>query len=235
MFSDLFTDFNDRVMEVDLYFQVLSALDNDEINVKPGIGPQKVPIGDPPGDWGRMLKGASYLILYNLVEAFIRRGFQEVFEEIANDALSGADLTELLRTQWILQKNKKVKPFDGSPKVYMQIANEIVSEIAAKQTVRLDRLLLPFSGNLDDDGIREVCHLHGVSPTTPPAAKGGSALKTVKNKRNSLSHGNESFAECGRLLTASDLVQAKEEIVLYISSILANMEQFATTKGYKKT
>ena len=146
MFSDLFTDFDDRVREVDLYFQVLSALDNDEIAVKRGIGPQQVPVGPPPGEWGRMLKNASYLILYNLVEAFIRRGFQEIFEEIAIDALCGADLTELLRAQWIMQKNKKVSAFDGSPKVYMQIANEIVAEIASNQTATLHRDHLPLFG-----------------------------------------------------------------------------------------
>lgn len=233
MFAQVFADFNDRVREVDLFFQVLSALDNDEIAVVNGTGPQIVNPGTPPADWGRMLKGTSFLILYNLVEAFIRRGFQAVFELIKNDALCGSELTELLRVQWVMQKNRKVKAFDGSPKVYMEIANDIVTDIVGKKAAVLSRDHLPFSGNLDADIIRSVCDLHGVDHTVPPAAKGGSALANVKKKRNALSHGDESYVECGRPLTAADLVQAKDEIILFMRAILQNLEQFANNKGYK--
>src|SRR5947209_630184 len=103
MFADVFSDFDDRVQESDLYFRMLAALDNSEIAVVAGIGPQIVAPGAIPADWGRMLKGAAYLVLYNLVEAFIRRGFQELFEYIKNDALSGDKLIEVLRVQWVTQ------------------------------------------------------------------------------------------------------------------------------------
>jgi hypothetical protein len=234
MFAQVMADFDDRVREVDLYFQALLALDNDEIAIVNGTGPQVLPPGGlPPTDWGRMLKGAAYLILYNLVEAFVRRGFQEVFESIKNEGLCGIELTKLLREQWIMQKNRKVKAYDGSPKVYMEIANEIVAEIAEKKVAHLSRVHLPFSGNLDADIIREVFRNHGVAHATPPAAKGGQALTTVKKKRNALSHGDESFVECGRALTAKDLSDAKGEIVLFMRSILQNLEQFAVNKSYK--
>src|SRR5437016_5866041 len=97
MFAQVLADFADRAREVDLYFQLLSAFDNDEIAVVRGSGPQVLPVGAPPGDWGRMLKGAAYLVLYNLLEAFIRRGFKAIFDSISNDRLCGADLTQLLR------------------------------------------------------------------------------------------------------------------------------------------
>lgn len=233
MFAQVFADFDDRVREVDLYFQVLSALDNDEVAIIKGTGPQQVAEGAPPSDWGRMLKGAAYLVLYNLVEAFIRRGFQTVFDAIQNDGLCGVELTELLRAQWVMQKNKVVKAFDGSPKVYMGIANEIVNEIIGKQTAALVHNHLPISGNLDAAIIRQVCDLHGVGHQTPPAAKGGISLETVKIKRNALAHGNESFVQCGQFLTAATLVVEKNELVIYIRSILQNLEQFAIAKSYK--
>jgi hypothetical protein len=233
MFAQVNLDFDDRVREVDVYFQVLQGIDNDELTVIQGTGPQKVPIGQPPADWGRMLKGTAYLILYNLVEAFVRRGFQAVFESIKSDGLHATQLTELLRTQWVMQKNRKVNAFDGSPKVYMKIANDIVTEIADNRVAQLSRDHLPFSGNLDAVQIREVCFSHGISHDTPADARGGAALTTVKQKRNSLSHGDESFVECGRTLAADDLVQAKNEIVAFIRGILQNLETFATNKDYK--
>ncbi len=233
MFVQLLADFKDRVREVDLYFQLLSAIDNDEILVGKGSGQQVLPIGVMPSDLDGIFRRAAYLVLYNLVEAFVRRGFQAVFDSIHADGLCGIELTELLRTQWVMQKNRKVKAFDGSPKVYMEIAIDIVGEIIDKTSAKLHRDQLPMSGNLDADVIRDVCMRHGVDDQTPAAAKGGSALTIVKKKRNSLAHGDESFSECGRQTTAAQLLVAKDEVVLFIRGILHNLEKFATSKSYK--
>lgn len=233
MFAQVFADFNDRVREVDTYFRLLSAIDNGEILIDKGRGPQELPPGQLPSDAHSMLKGAAYLVLYNLVEAFTRRGFQAVFDAIETDGLSGIELTELLRAQWIMQKNRKIHTFDGSPKVYMSIAEDIIREVIDKTTAKLHGDYLPISGNLDADIIREICMRHGVDYKTPMAAKGGAALTNVKKKRNSLAHGDESFSECGRLLTAAELTASKNEIVIFMRGVLQNLENFANTKGYK--
>lgn len=233
MFLDVMTDFNDRVAEVELYFQLLAALDNDEIAILKGSGPQVVPVGASPADWGRMLKGGAYLVLYNMVEAFIRRGFNEMFDSIQGDGLCADSLTHPLRQQWITQKNRKVKPFDGSPRLYMDLAFEMIDEITKGTTAVLHPDHLPISGNIDADVIRKVCNLHGVPHGTPPAAKGGVELATVKKKRNDLAHGNESFVECGRNLTAADLIRVKDEVVAFVRGILINIQQFVNNKDYK--
>jgi hypothetical protein len=233
MFATLLADFKDRVREVDLYFKMLKSLDNDEISIVHGTARQVVPRGAPPADWGPMLKGASYLVLYNLVEGFIRRGFQEMFDSIKADALSAIELTELLRKQWIEQRNRTVSAFDGSPKVYMKIANTLLEEIVAKKAAELHREYLPISGNLDAQVIRDVCDGHGVPYKVPKTAKGGASLATVKSKRNSLAHGNESFQDCGKLLTAAELIKAKNEVVVFTRSILGHLAKFATKRKYK--
>ena len=124
MFAQVIADFDDRVREVDLFFQSLLAFDNEVIVIGPGSGPQVLPPGKAPDDLGMMLKGSAYLILYNLVEAFLRRGFQAVFDQMKMDGVRGIELTTLMREQWIMQKNRKVKAFDGSPKVYSSRGEE---------------------------------------------------------------------------------------------------------------
>jgi MAE_28990/MAE_18760-like HEPN len=233
VFAQLFADFDERVAEVDLYFKLLLACDNAEIDIKAGTGPQIVPPGAPPADWGRMLKGGAYLVLYNLVEGFVRRGFQAVFEGIKGAGLSGADLTDEFRQQWIKQRNRSVSHFDGSPGVYMRIAGEIIADVIGKKPVYLVREYLPLSGNLDADSIREVCRAHGVSGETPRDAMGGSALTIVKVKRNSLAHGDESFCEVGGTVSAQELEKAKTEIVSFLRGILNNLERFQQAQGYK--
>ncbi|MBL8809751.1 MAG: hypothetical protein JNM43_06200 [Planctomycetaceae bacterium] len=232
--SVLMLDFEDRVNEVELFFQLLVSAENEELCIQAGVGPQQLPIGTPiPGDWSKMIKGAAYLVLYNLVEAFVRRGFQLLFEAIAVEGLNGAKLSLELRTQWIMQANRSVKTFDGSPKVYMGITNQLVNEIVTNETARLSRSKLPFSGNLDAETIRFVCQQHGVDSRTDPAASGGAALTTVMKKRNALAHGDQAFVECGGEVTAGDLVRMKDETILFLRGILKNIESFVRDGKYK--
>ncbi len=233
MFAQVLTDFDERVAEVDLYLQLLKALDNEEIVIAAGAGPQVLPPGTPPEDCGRMLKGAAYLVLYNLVEAFVRRGFQTVFDVIRGESLCGADLTEHFRRQWMSQRYRRIQAIDGSPRQYMDIADEIIQHMLERKTASMGHRSLPISGNIDADAIRDVFGLHGVDATTPPETRGGDSLKLVKAKRNALAHGDESFVECGRHVTVKDLVEAKDEVVLYVRSILGNLQLFTETKGYK--
>ena len=233
VFPQVIADFEDRVKEVDLYFQLLLSLENEEFAIVAGMGRQVVPVGKPPADWASMLKGAAYLVLYNLVEAFVRRGFQAVFDAIRNDGICGSDLIEVLRNQWIAQRNRKVKAFDGSPKVYIGIAGEIVREVIAKQAASMSHDLMPIVGNIDADIVKKVFSDHGVEFKVPKAARGGVSLATVKAKRNSLAHGVESFVEAGRNAVATTFVIEKTEVVLFMRSVLDNLEKYSTAKSYK--
>ncbi len=230
MFADVMDAFEERVREIELFCDLLVAVEFDAVAYVDEGGTQIQPV---PQDWGPMLKGSLYLVLYNLVEAFIRKGFEEVFQAIKSDQLCGIELTATLRNQWIVQKNRVVKPLDGSPNVYMKIANSIVDEIAKKTVAALRKDLLPYGGTLDAEKIRKLCHAHGVPMAVDSAALGGAALVTVKSKRNNLAHGDESFAECGRQVTAADLIKATSEIVLFMRGVLSSLETFTNGKQYR--
>lgn len=236
MFDTLLEDFEDRVREIDIYFQFLKAIDNDELSIVQGVGTQILPLGKPPDDWARMLKGAAHLVLYNLVEAFVRRGFQAVFEKVEADELCGSDLIDQFRMQWIEQQSRKTKAFDGSPRIYINIANQIIHEVLTKKTAILHNKHLPVSGNINSDTVRSIFKSHGIRLiiADPEVAKGGETLTIVMGKRNSLSHGNESFVEAGRSLTANDLLQMKHEVVHYMKSVLQSLKTFADEKSYKR-
>lgn len=233
MFSQVLADFDERVAEVDLYFQLLKSLDNEEIAIAVGAGPQVLPPGSPPEDWGRMLKGAAYLVLYNLVEAFVRRGFQTVFDVIRSESVCGNDLTAQFRRQWMEQRYRRIKLIDGSPRLYMDIADNIIQEILQGETVSMGISNLPISGSIDADKVRGVFTDFGIDSSSLPRTSGVDPLRALRFKRNALAHGDESFAECGRQLAAEDLVKAKDEVVLFMRSILGNLQSFTEAKGYK--
>ena len=51
-------------------------------------------------------------------------------------------------------------------------------------------------------------------------------------KRNDLAHGNKSFSEVGRLVSISDLLKIKDEVIEYIGQILRNIELYLNSKEY---
>ncbi|MCY2966392.1 MAG: MAE_28990/MAE_18760 family HEPN-like nuclease [Planctomycetota bacterium] len=234
-FVTLKSDFEERVKEVNLFFDVVAAEENVELTVVKGIATQVLTVGPMPADWARMMKATGYLVIYNLVEAFVRRGFQAVFDAIKNDSLSVGDLIVEIRKQWTIQRNRAIKTYDGSPKLYMDLSHDIVEEIVTKQVAHLSREKLPFSGNIDADVIRKTCFKHGVPFQSSAPAKGGSQLEIVKVKRNALSHGDESFEECGRHATAQEMIDIKTETVQFMRDLLASLEKFSTTKAYRIT
>ena len=237
MFQQLFSDFDSRVKEVDLYFEIMSKIDAGRLSIDSVTGENENEQEDvsPPADWGRMLKGAFYLVLYNLVEAFIRRGFQVVFDSVASDQLTAIELSEQFRAQWVEQRNRRIQAFDGSPKKYMEIARGMIDEIIARDVISLSRHRLPLSGNLNAKKVRHVCRIHGVDLTVGSDANGGAVLDIVMRKRNALSHGDESFVEAGRDDTVADLKKAKNEVVAFMYDILHSLEQFAIAKSYKNS
>jgi len=54
----------------------------------------------------------------------------------------------------------------------------------------------------------------------------------VKNKRNNLAHGDESFGNCTRDMTLTDLEHIKDEVCNFIKNILDGMKNCHDGKQY---
>ena len=55
-----------------------------------------------------------------------------------------------------------------------------------------------------------------------------------ENKRNSLAHGNESFAQVGSNFTIDDLYKMKIEIAGFLEHLLNETENYISEGKYKK-
>lgn len=89
-------------------------------------------------------------------------------------------------------------------------------------------LLSGRSGNLDSLKIREISQELGIthSATCPK-------LQLIKNKRNNLAHGDISFADEGRNIVLSDLVEYKNETISYLNIFINDVKDFIDNKRYK--
>lgn len=59
-------------------------------------------------------------------------------------------------------------------------------------------------------------------------------MKTVKEKRQHLAHGDESFGDCARDMTLSQLEHIKDEVIRFIKAILEGMKDYYDNRLYLK-
>lgn len=55
----------------------------------------------------------------------------------------------------------------------------------------------------------------------------------IKEKRNKLAHGNESFSTAGTNIDFTELYQMKEVVLAYLTEFVTNIQHFIDNKGYK--
>jgi hypothetical protein len=231
--QDVFDAFDERVREVDRFFDFLSQLEEPGVQLYfPSKRTHRFKV--PDSECVKTLKASAFLLIYNLVESSIRDGIGAIYVKAASDGCTMDTLDEKLRRLWIDQCFKDVEKESASLQTFRQKSHEIV-EIALKKAVAgLEKEQLPISGNLDANVIRGLCKKHGVSGRTHRRALGGGELETVRKKRNSLAHGNESFEECGRDYTVQNLRTIKRQTEIFVRSILRNIEKYITAKSYRR-
>jgi len=201
----------DRKNEIDLYYLALVDIEtiSDDYNNNRHI------FND---EFIKILKSNFILLLYNLVEATIVSGIEEIYSKIKNEECKyNFVIPEIKRiwsnSQFKLKENKNV----SRDKIIDSIINDIIN---------IDKSSIGISGNLNDSKIREICKYHGILYSQ----SNGSKLSEVRNKRNSLAHGISSFTECCRDLTINDLEQIKDEVLNFITSILEDMKKYHDEK-----
>lgn len=231
--SPLLQSFDVRLGELTAYYKFIEIIERDSASLSL---PKKKTWRTRPVDEKilRILKANFFLLLYNLVEATIREGFTAVYKAIDTDSCSVKELSLPLRKVWIDVEYSKLQPATSHFNSYREVARKLVQDVADDVRATLDVAALNFGGNLDARAIRRVCEDHGVSTKTHRQAKGGEKLLVVKNKRNALAHGDESFVECGRDYTVVQLGEIKGEAVVYLRAILRNIDKFTAKKTYRK-
>lgn len=224
--------FNERVVEIDLFFKMLQALDKPDVQL---FFPNQVPRHkykklDP--DWLKTLKGTAFLLIYNLVESSVREGIGAIYEKARVEKCTMGTLDIKIRKVWINQHFKKMEN-SGSFNSFRDKGHELVELALTNAIASLDKELLPVSGNLDARKIREICNKHGMTFSKHRIAHMGDKLVTIKDKRNSLAHGDESFAECGRQHTVTELVEMKKQAVSYLRGVLRSIRTYIANEKYR--
>lgn len=220
--NNTFILFQERTNEIEFYFSIMTDIDNAEDSIRTFDNRRFL----------RILKSNFLLMLYNLVEACVVSGMMEIYERLKNSGCSYNDLITEFQTIWSNYQIGKVYSNVSGRNAYEEKVQSIINHVITSQPIKLNKEALGISGNLDARAIKKLCDKHRIRYV---ASDDGGCLRTVKDKRNNLAHGDESFGDCARDMSLSDLEHIKNEVVIFINGILDGMKVYYDNQHYLNT
>jgi len=220
-------DFEHRKLEIDNYFRFLLIFDNDEtrltykqesVFITEIIQPQFLVT----------LVANAFLILYNLIESTIRNSIIDIYSKIEEEDVTYEFLSDNLKKIWVKQATDKLKENNFRTDTIRDNVLSIANDILNRETIRLAKDKMDFSGNLDAQKIRELAENIGFE-----IPKNGRNLAEIKNKRNRLAHGEQTFYDVGKDFTVIELFNFKKETFNFLSDTILKIENFINDGKYK--
>ncbi|TAF97369.1 MAG: hypothetical protein EAZ14_01190 [Runella slithyformis] len=220
--KDVIRMFQERMGEIDSYFQFLETIATPQAKVILKDGTTY----EVDFHLNQILRANGFLLLYNLTESSISQAIEVIHNDILQKGVEYDALNRLVKKEIFnhVRKNVKVDDFIND---IQNIVVDIVKFHPQSREI--------FSGNVDAREIKNLSGKYGFScETDAQKTKNGEKLMVVKNHRNDLAHGFVSFQECGKNYTIEDMLQIKEEVINYIKGILENIENYLREEKYKK-
>jgi hypothetical protein len=169
------------------------------------------------------LRAGTFLLLYNLVEATIRGSIDAIHDQIVTERAPFMLLTLAMRKE-VMRRFI----LDAAPAKHHTM-NDFPIEFVA---IALDQGI-KLAGNVDARLIRKLATVYGFSAATSgDRTWSGSDLRTVKDKRNVLAHGFQSYEDVGRDYPARELLAITRRSLAYVNEILRNISTYLDLHQY---
>lgn len=217
-------EYDKRKSEIDSYIDLLDAMSNDGTKITDfdenttviTVQQQKV------------CKASCYLLIYNLVEATVMNGVQSIYNRIQDEGLDFSSIMDLLKKVWWHSKGESLT---STPKgELIETVYNYYCETNSGTNLNFNNFVSGVSGNMDADGIRNVCHKYGID-----AVSDGRHLGNVKQYRNWLAHGNKSFSDIGQDVTVTQLREIKSNVFAFLDEYVNNVNTYLDNGRYKST
>lgn len=214
--------------EVEEYFSFLEIMENDEVILKykkEGEIVEKI----VPSKIQTIFIANAFLILYNLIESTVRNSIIDIYEKINEDELSYDKLSDNIKNIWINGEVINLKEGNYSNETLSKNIGNIAKNILTQEIIQLSKEDIKISGNIDAQKIRDLAKNIGfrISPN-------GRNLEAIKDKRQRLAHGEQTFYDVGKDFTFNELNAFKQETFDYLLDVIGKIEIFITQQGYTR-
>lgn len=170
-----------------------------------------------------MLRSAFVLLLYNMVESTAFLVFERVHERVAAEHYGS--LGNDMRRIWVDYFFSHHRSNDH----HMHMEGTLGQTLKFPLLEVFSKKVKLFSGNLDGKKLNELLKKYGIGPIIAP---GRENLVTVKNRRNSVAHGEDMFKEACRDLSDSDLIELRDSTFAALDDLVGNVETFLAARAY---
>lgn len=217
--ENTFDIFGDRKREIEVCYSVLKNLEKETFSVNTKNGSLFL----------KIMKSNFLLMLYNMIEACIVSGLDEIYEDLKNNKCSYRRVIFEVKKIWSEYRIREIYGPTTERKTYYRRVQKMIDDIIEDEPILLSRNALEISGNLNAREIKKICDNHKIRYHLETD---GEALETVRRNRNELAHGDKSFSDCARDLTINDLNKIKFEVETFLQNILDGMRQYYDEKQY---
>lgn len=170
-----------------------------------------------------MLRSAFVLLLYNMVESTAFLVFERVHERVADEHYRA--LRDEMRKIWV----DYFFSHHGAGEHHEHLEKTLGQTLQFPLLETYSKKIKLFSGNIDGRKLNELLKKYGIPRITAP---GQEELLVVKNRRNSLAHGEDMFKEACRDLSDSDLKKLKDATFAALDDLVAQVESFLAGRAY---
>lgn len=191
-----FNDFEEKCLEIERFLEFVNDLDEGKDN--------QLRYKDIQNTWKqkpisrevqKTLRASCYLLIYNLLESSTCDALDSIHQTLASEQIDLQALSNNLKK--IIFSN--LKNGLGDNHIQELITNQIDLRLVIREHGYSKRNFL--NGNFDMDAIKKIEKKYGFSLHVVNGQTGvynPEIIKTIKNKRNNLAHGSESFERCGQ-------------------------------------
>ncbi|SDI51658.1 hypothetical protein SAMN04487867_10850 [Vreelandella titanicae] len=234
--DEAYLSFRDRCVEVKQYMSFVSLIGDNGYDhlaaVNGGVAPGGIlqPLIKIDRDLEKTLRSSGLLLLYNLVEATMSNAIDAIHKVIKEEGVSYYGLSDNLQK---ITANHFKRAVNGDINNVFDENDHPIS--MAMVYIGYDKEGL-FSGNIDCREIKKAAKKYGFHSPRPDSENRviSQILFNIKDKRNALAHGRNSFLECGQDIAPDALPLMAHHTIVYLRAILWSVSHYIRTGGYKK-
>jgi hypothetical protein len=234
--QDVRRQLRERMRDILAYIRMLQFIEQAGGTVSlQGRSMEALPVGQKTV---HVLKAGVFLHLYNLVESTVTTGMEYIAQQITVTNLVFRDLDDCWQKAWatnfaIDEDLGPDRRLTAALRMCQAVADGMVVEIKPKIGV----------GNLDDRRIEDLAKRYGIPLILRPKVKKAvkhqvfndlGFLGLVRERRNSLAHGHESFADIGKNYSTADLTRWSWATYQYLKDLLANFEGYVSAQQFRR-
>lgn len=178
------------------------------------------------------IKANIIIMLYNAVESTLTKSLERVHEKIGESQLRYSDLNNELRmilAVYYGHSMEKSANVNRTMEYALKLADFINGNVCFNISYNeLAQKYPMYSGNLDTREIINVLKKYGIT-----YEERCSELKTIKDNRNKLAHGEDSFEEIGRNLSIPQLREMYNKTFGYLEKMVEEIDNYLLDERYR--